>query len=290
MTERPHISLLHATYRRVGGPFEVRDAWLGRAVDPDSIEYVVSMDADDAATLRLTEGTPRLVNPPLGGAVTAVRNWNAAAAASQGDLLVVIADDLFPPHGWDRTLWEMIGRLNPARTPFAVNVEDAKNPQDVGILLRHPIISRSFYTKFGLFSLSYRGVYCDNDFTARAFWRSVILDGRALRLEHRGSPTPTEESASAESQRRMNRHEEYEYGRAQYTAGWSRRKRLTKRLLVPTSSPDNLSHWRLVVAQHILRAVSNADFAFRGLRYVVSSVYRRARTVSTLLSSPESNR
>src|SRR5882724_9650615 len=111
MQGRPRISLLHATYKRVGGPAEVRDAWLDRAVDPDSIEYVLSMDADDLATVAVTEGLPRLVNPPQGGAVTAVRNWNAAAAAANGDLLVVIADDLFPPHGWDRTLLETIGGL-----------------------------------------------------------------------------------------------------------------------------------------------------------------------------------
>jgi hypothetical protein len=290
MTERPRISLLHATFKRLGGPFEVRDAWLGRAVDPGSIEYIVSMDADDSTTVLLTEGITRFINPPMGGAVTAVRNWNAAAAASQGDLLVVIADDLFPPYAWDRTLLEMVGRLNPHRTPFAVNVSDAAAPHDVRVLLRHPIISRAFYNKFGLFSPSYRGVYCDGDFTARAFWRSVILDGRALRLEHR-RPTPNEEFASAESQLRISRREEYDYGRAQYIAAWSLRKRKAKCFLVPTSSPDNLSHWRLVVAQHGLRAVSNVDFAFRGLRYVLSLVYRQIRTVPTLLlSPPEANR
>jgi hypothetical protein len=285
MTERPRISLLHATFKRAGGPFEVRDAWLGRAVDPGSIEYIVSMDADDATTVALTEGSPRLVNPPLGGAVTAVRNWNAAAAASQGDLLVVIADDLFPPYGWDRTLLDMVGRLNPHRTAFAVNVSDSPLPQDDRVLLLHPIISRAFYNTFGLFSPSFRGVYCDGDFTARAFWRAVILDGRALRLEHRRSK-PNEES---ESRCLLNRPEEYNYGRAQYLAAWSLRKRRTKRLLVPTSSPGSLTHWRLVVAQHFLRAVSTVDFAVRGLRYVVRLAYRRARTMSTQQPAPEAN-
>lgn len=288
MTERPRISLLHATFKRVGGPLEVRDAWLSRAVDPGSVEYIVSMDADDSTTVALTEGTPRLVNPSLGGAVTAVRNWNAAAAASGGDLLVVIADDLLPPYGWDQTLLEMIGRLDPRRTAFAVNVSD-QLPGDDRVVLLHPIVSRAFYSKFGLFSPSYRGVYCDDDLTARAFWRSVILDGRALQLEHRHPPAH-EPLAGTESQRRINRREEYDFGRSQYIATWSLRKRHAKRHLVPTSSPHNLSHWHLVVAQHKLRAASDIGFPFVCLRHVVRLASRRIRTASTLMAPRPANR
>lgn len=257
---KPIISLLHATYRRVGGPLEVRDSWLGQAVDPDSVEYVLSMDADDLATVALTEGVPRLVNPARGGEVTAVRNWNAAAAAAAADLLVVIADDLFPPHGWDRALIAMIGTLDPARTPFVVKVADSPEPGDVH--LRHPVVSRAFYTKFGLFSPSYQGVYCDDDFTARAFWRSVILDGRSLELEHR-HPRLSDEVAPSESHDRLNRREEYERGKAQYLATWSPRKRFAERRLVPVGSAKNLSHWRLVSVQRKLRAASSGRYAIR---------------------------
>jgi hypothetical protein len=252
------ISLLHATYKRKGGPLEVRDVWLGRAMNPDSIEYVLSMDADDLATVAETEGVPRLVNPPSGGAVTAVRNWNAAAAAANGDLLIVIADDLLPPPGWDHKLIEMIGRLDPTRTPFVVKVADDPAPRDV--LLRHPVVSRAFYTKFGLFSPSYRGVYCDNDFTTRSFWCSVILDGRSLRLDHL-HPTLTADADRSESHERLNRGEEYVHAEAQFRAGWSRRKRSVRPRLVPTASPQNLSHWGLVVTQRKLRAFSNARYA-----------------------------
>ena len=213
---KPRISLLHATYRRVGGPLEIRDAWLGQAADPDSVEYLVSMDADDLATVALTEGLPRLVNPGGEGEVTAVRNWNAAASAAQGDLLVVIADDLFPPQGWDRALIEIIGRLNPSRTPFVVKVADSPKLGD--ILLRHPVASRAFYNRFGLFSPSYRGVYCDDDFTARAYWNSVILDGRSLQLEHR-HPDLTERVAFSESHDRLNRRDEVRARRSPVPGG-----------------------------------------------------------------------
>jgi hypothetical protein len=267
-SSRPRISLLHATYRRTGGPLEVRDAWLSRAADPDTIEYVMSMDDDDDATVTLTEGLPRLVNPSLGGAVTAVRNWNAAAAESHGDLLFVIADDLFPPHGWDRTLTAIIRGLDPRRTAFAVKVADSPQPEDTRLLLRHPVISRAFYTKFGLFSPAYRGVYCDDDFTTRAFWRSAIIDGRSLQLEHR-HPSPCDEVASSESFERLNRREEYRYGAAQYSAEWSHRRRKAKWSLVPTASSDGLTHWGIAATQRQLRLCSNIDYVVRGFRKAV---------------------
>ena len=265
--QRITISLLHATYRRLGGPLEVRDAWLRRAVSPESVEYVVSMDPDDSETLALTEGVPRLVNEPWPGAVTAVRNWNAAAAAAKGDLLFVIADDLFPPHGWDRTLIDMIGRLDPNRTPFAVKVSDSP---EATAKMRHPVLSRAFYAKFGLFSPSYRGVYCDNDFTARAFWRSVILDGRSLELEH--DLADRQARPSSESQAHLNRPAEYERGNAAYLEAWSRRQRVAERLLVPTTTPEHLTHWRLSATQRKLRIVSN-------LRYPVQELQRAPRAL-----------
>ena len=272
---RPQISLLHATWRRTGGPLEVRDAWLGRAADPASIEYLLSMDEDDITTVALTEGLPRLVNPCAGGGVTAVRNWNAAAAVSHGDLLVVIADDLFPAHGWDRTLLDIIGGLDPCRTAFAVKVADAPRPGDTRLLLRHPVISRAFYRKFGLFSPDFRGVYCDDDFTTRAFWRSAILDGRSMQLEHR-HPGPSDEVASSESYERLNRREEYIFAAAQYSSAWSHRRRKARWLLVPTVPGDRLSHWGVLATQRKLRMYSNLDYVVRGSRKAVRLLGRRA--------------
>ena len=76
------ISLLHATYRAGEAALEVRAQWLGRASDPGRIEHVFALDADDEISVEATKGLNRVVNPPLPGTVTAVRNWNAAADAS----------------------------------------------------------------------------------------------------------------------------------------------------------------------------------------------------------------
>src|SRR6476646_7802668 len=90
------ISLLHATYRAGQIALEGRDAWLARAGDPEQIEHIFAFDADD----ELSAGFDGVASPPRDG-VTAVRNWNAAAAVATGDLLVTIADDLLPCEGWD---------------------------------------------------------------------------------------------------------------------------------------------------------------------------------------------
>ena len=219
---RPKISLLHATYRREGGPLEVKASWLEHAERPDLVDYIFAVDADDESTLRQTEGHARVVLPPVDGWVTPVRKWNAAARMASGDLLMVIADDLFPPERWDTTLAEIIEPLSPARTSFAVKITDS--PWEGDGLLRHPVISRAFYQRHGLFLDDYRGVYADNDLTLRAAWRAVILNGILLICEHR-HPPGDEWALLTESRRRVHDPSEYLYGKTIYVASSSLRQR-----------------------------------------------------------------
>jgi hypothetical protein len=123
----PTIALLHATYHRPGGVGPLRDAWLGRADRADLVDYIVAMDGDDPA-VRDTAGWHRVVGPPSDGTVSAVRNWNAAAAASSADLLVVLADDLFPEPGWDTTLRRMLDGWDPQAVAYAVKITDSPDP------------------------------------------------------------------------------------------------------------------------------------------------------------------
>jgi len=258
------ISLLHATYRRPGGPLGVKARWLAAADHPDSIEYLLAMDSDDEATVALTEGHDRVVSPPAGGAVTAVRNWNAAAAAATGDLLVVISDDLFPPPHWDTSLAGLIGNLDPLTTPFALKVSDSLGRDT---LLRHPIVSRAFYRKNGLFSDSYTGVYCDDDLSLRAYWRAFIVDGRSLQFEHR-HPSLFSTEESTESHRKVNAENEYAKGRAVFHREWNWVARTAPRRFIDarTLGTDPRMLWlvrahnyfwsiRLLVRRHLGRAL-----------------------------------
>ena len=86
------ISLLHATYQRSSDPVEVKMIWLERAAHPERVEHIFALDADDRSSLEFTDGHLRVVSPGDAQWATSVRNWNAAASAASGSLLVVIAD------------------------------------------------------------------------------------------------------------------------------------------------------------------------------------------------------
>lgn len=266
------FALLHATFRRAGGPGEVRSTWLDRAADPDRVEYIAAMDADDSQTIRLTRGWRRVISEPLDGRVTSVRNWNAAAALANADVLVVVADDLFPPIGWDNALESLVTPLNPRTQAFSIKVTDDPTPDDT--LLRHPIISRAFLERHGLFSPRYDGVYCDNDVTRRAFWRAVIIDGRAVVLEHR-HPTLDSKVGSSESHDRINEPAQYQTGHDTYESMWSRHERRSSIRLVPPPS-----HRR------VLRPSLRAWRAYLVATAHIESVLRASRTGLGLLVKP----
>jgi hypothetical protein len=281
----PKISILHATFRSQSGPVSIKETWLQRAERPELIEYVFAMDADDEATVSETEGHHRVVGSPGDGQVTAVRNWNAAAAAtSSGDILMVIADDLLPPQAWDTTLVTMIGSLDASTVAFAIKVTDS--PYENDTLLRHPIVSRAFYQRYGLFSSGYRGVFCDNDITVRAFWHSVILDGRSMILEHQHPAFNTSEVWS-ESQRSINTPFDYQRGRELFEATWSLRQRLARRHLAPTGPQTQLSESALLAFQRKSRFIESVLYPYRRARWTLSKLLRPENTLNGAYVAPE---
>jgi hypothetical protein len=237
-TANVRISLLHATYHREGGPLALRDTWLRQAEQTESIDYVVAMDSDDTRAIAETEGLVRAVSPATPVSVTSVRNWNVAASLATGDLLFVIADDLYPPAGWDTTLAQIIRGLDPTTTHFAVKATD--DPDDQRLLLRHPVVSRTFYAKFGLFNPEFRGVYCDDDITQRALWRSRIIDGRNLVLEHR-HPELDASVPRSMSHNRVNTRDEYTHGREVFESLWDTAHRSAAVWFVRSGESEPLS-------------------------------------------------
>lgn len=264
------FALLHATYHRAGGPLEVREAWLSRADLPERVEHIFAMDADDVDSVASTEGMTRVVGEPTGG-VTSVRNWNAAAAISTADLLVVVADDLFPPQGWDTALAQVVAPLDPTTDAFAIKLTD--DPSFGDRLLRHPVVSRAFYERHGLFSPKFDGVYCDNDITRRAFWRSVILDGRSVVLDHR-HPTLEDGHQRSMSHGRINAGDEYVRGESTYNSLWSWRHRASAVRLVPPAV-SRRGHLAVMLCRQTLLVLARAEFTARAARRVVRRVTGR---------------
>lgn len=215
------ISLLHATHRSRVNPLVLRDMWLSNADQPNSIEYIFAMDADDHQSILATESALRCIPGESGSYSTAVRNWNAAAQLSTRDVLFVIADDLLPSPHWDTLLMRILIGLDPRHQAFAVKIRDSPDPGDA--LMRHPIVSRAFYEQHGLFNPSFNGVYCDNDITLRAFWECVLIDGRSVPFEH-SHPAIDHDVVASESHARMNRSEEYQHGESVLLGLWARWK------------------------------------------------------------------
>lgn len=231
------ISLLHATYRAGIEAIAVREEWMARAARPERVEYIFACDHDDEISMGCPAIAAGVVGAPMPGRVSAVRNWNAAASASTGDLLMVVADDLHPPQDWDAALESLCRDLDPRRAAFVIKVRDHKDDH-VG-LIRHPILSRRYFERFGLWHPQYEGYVVDNDFTLCAHRRNVVIDGRRLQLNHR---SPLEGGATSASHQLMR--ESREVGKAVFARRWPVWKRRLVRLpLRPRSGQRTISPW-----------------------------------------------
>lgn len=202
------ISLLHTT-RRPEAAKRCQELWLSRADNTTNIEIVTAVDADDVASQQAFPNAI-IVQKPNG----CCAGFNAAAAASVGDILVLLDDDWEPPHGWDEII---VSRLGGGDVLF---VGDKHRKDD---LICHPIITRRFYEEMGYFlHPSFKSVYCDNFFTLQAKARGFV-DATDVEFLH-ANPSQgygTEDAVA----RASNSPERYVHGEAAF-------KRLTEENMV----------------------------------------------------------
>jgi len=198
------------------------------------------MEENDETAVAETVGHTRATTSPPDDFSSAVQNWNAAAEKADGDLLFVISDDLNPFPGWDESLVSLCCSLDPHLVDFAVKIKDSPNHADT--TLRHPIVSRKFYESFGLFDSDFRGVYCDNDITMRAYLLSQILDGRGLQFRH-SHPHFESDVAESVSHKKINAQREYEKGAAVFKEKYGplHRGLNLNRLFLPTPTFRDLT-------------------------------------------------
>jgi glycosyltransferase involved in cell wall biosynthesis len=171
------ISLLHATRGRPSRAFKAPHEWLSRAANPDSVEHIYALDADDQPSLPLALSRA-VVLAPGGGCVAA---WNAAADASTGQVLVQMSDDFTPPLHWDQIILERIGDLS---TPSVLAVSDGFRTDQ---LLCMAILTRERYRQQGyLFHPDFHdaAMYSDNFFTDRAYADGAVIEARDVVFEH----------------------------------------------------------------------------------------------------------
>ena len=247
--DRVFFSLLHATFRAGPVALEVRHAWISRAVQPLQVEHVFAFTADDELSMKWCRDGKWVVQERGTHKITAVANWNAAATRARGQILIVIADDLFPPQAWDEGLNETVRSLDPLKVPFALKWDD--HTEDASPLMRHPVLSREYYKRYGLFDPRFEGIAADDDFTYRAHHNGIVLDGRHIVLEH---AHPSIGKIPSISHGIMLSSESADFGRTVFSSKWKPYQlRVWIRYFHPRQHQRRVSLARILLRQFVAR-------------------------------------
>ncbi len=180
----PTFSLVYTSVRPRIIPQAVH-IWNSRAAGKD-FEWVISVDEGDDASFAAAESCRArspvslkiVVNT---GPKNCVSGWNAAAAASEGKVLIAVSDDFVPPPDWDSALLAGDMPQGWVDGEFAVHVEDGY----VHNLMVIPVITRKRYNRYGyLYYPKYQSMFCDTELTEVAYRDGVVIDAKHLLFEH----------------------------------------------------------------------------------------------------------
>jgi hypothetical protein len=209
------LSLLHATRGTPERALATRKTWLDRADDADHVEHIFGIQSDDLESIKAFAAAEvywSCTTPPPAWASSSVANWNICAEFSTGHILVVIADDLTPPQGWDTKL----RKLPDPETKWSCYVPDSLRQDG---LMCHPVVSRALYNKRGyVFHPDFYGVFCDNDFSVRTQLEAPIYSVRDLEWQHAHPTNGSRESDSIVEH--QNSETAYAYGGAKFMQKW----------------------------------------------------------------------
>jgi len=172
------------------------------ASDATSVEHCLAFEFNDHETRKgyaIPEGIEKgksvdlltnfITTPEMPG-VSAVANWNAAASISNGELLLIIADDLIPEKDWDASILRLLSHCDLTEpsifkfTDFRCS-ESYTYPYGDIYLPRHPMVNRAFIReKNYLFNPNFEGVGADDDLLIEGISKGIIWDFRSIRFHH----------------------------------------------------------------------------------------------------------
>lgn len=170
------ISLLHATRGRPAMAATTRRKWMERAADPDAIEHIFGLDADDPTAFMLALHRHEWTDGQSGP----VAAWNKCAERSIGEILIQLSDDWEPPLHWDMMVRGAIGDTS---KPTVLAISDGHRTDD---LLCMAVLTRARYKSQGyLFHPEFFSMFSDNWFSECAFRDGVVIDARdRITFEH----------------------------------------------------------------------------------------------------------
>jgi hypothetical protein len=190
----PKFSLCHATRRLPEGWLEACDLWFDRCDQPEEVEYIIAVDADQFNLAGVTDYELLTAMPEYGSKVRVTNSgpksagaaWNEAVKISHGQFIITVADDLFPPPYWDTEIQQLI----PDFSKEAALWPDLSG--DYGICT-FPFITRPYLERLtrdhgyqgGAWYPEYTGMRADDDFTACATMDGVWVKAPELKFEHK---------------------------------------------------------------------------------------------------------
>jgi hypothetical protein len=170
--DRPVFSIIHATLGRPEQALQIREMWLSRARSPENVEYIFGLHSFDAPSVRHLSGFKHTVTDLKGAGV----NYDTAAGAATGQIIIQAQDDCYPPDGWDVELSRLIP--DPSK-PVFLATNDGHRTDRISV---NTIMTRSYMDikarretgENGFFHRGYVTVYPDTENSFRA-----IMDGKA---------------------------------------------------------------------------------------------------------------
>lgn len=171
------ITIIHPSRSRPDQAFNTMNNWLSRADNPDNIEYMLSIDSDEANKYygkfysmevvlnkdkehyhEFTDGSKVCIRPNK----TAIEAINHAVKYTTGDLFIVVSDDMDCPQHWDTQLLTALQ----GKSDYCVKVSDGKQP----FIMTLPIMDRKYYERFGyIYYPGYQHMFCDTEMSCVAW-------------------------------------------------------------------------------------------------------------------------
>jgi len=162
----PIFSIIHATLDRPEKALAIREMWLSRANHPENVDYIFGMHAWDEKSIRLLKGFKHTITDQKGPGW----NYDMAAGAAIGEIIVQAQDDCYPPQGWDDALWKIMGDID---EPVFVAPNDGHRIDRLSV---NTIMTRSYMElkasrdlgENGFFHRGYPTVFPDTENSFRA--------------------------------------------------------------------------------------------------------------------------
>lgn len=169
------FSICHPTYMRPHQALALRDIYFSRASNPMAVEYIFGLHHNDPESLKLLSGFRHTVTDKEG----CCPNTLEPLRASTGKFVMVIADDLFPPEGWDEQILKTIPDMT---KPVVLAFNDSCRTDEH---LCHGFMTRPYLETMLADPWPGTGIYSDNEFTWRAKKAGVIVKAPQIVFDHR---------------------------------------------------------------------------------------------------------